>query len=190
MGRVDREKGLDDLVQAVYQGERSDYQVAIAGKGMYRDMLIEKVTDLRISDQVVFPGFVPSSDLPALLNSIDAFMMPSAAELQSIATLEAMSCGLPILAANARALPELVQHEVNGLLFNAHNPANLAATIDRFLAMHPRWHWMGEASLERVQPHQIQNTIQRYVEWYESVCGRTLIMQNSQPLRYSAQIAD
>ena len=190
VGRVDREKGLDDLVQAVYQGERSDYQVAIAGKGMYRDMLIEKVTDLRISDQVVFPGFVPSSDLPALLNSIDAFMMPSAAELQSIATLEAMSCGLPILAANARALPELVQHEVNGLLFNAHNPANLAATIDRFLAMHTRWHWMGEASLERVQPHQIQNTIQRYVEWYESVCGRTLIMQNSQSLRYSAQIAD
>ena len=190
VGRVDREKGLDDLVQAVYQGERSDYQVAIAGKGMYRDMLIEKVTDLRMNDQVVFPGFVPSSDLPALLNSIDAFMMPSAAELQSIATLEAMSCGLPILAANARALPELVQHEVNGLLFNAHNPANLAATIDRFLAMHARWRWMGEASLERVQPHQIQNTIQRYVEWYESVCGRTLIMQNSQPLRYSAQIAD
>lgn len=190
VGRVDREKGLDDLVQAVYQGERSDYQVAIAGKGMYRDMLIEKVTDLRMSDQVVFPGFVPSSDLPALLNSIDAFMMPSAAELQSIATLEAMSCGLPILAANARALPELVQHEVNGLLFNAHNPANLAATIDRFLAMRTRWHWMGDASLERVQPHQIQNTIQRYVEWYESVCGRTLIMQNSQSLRYSAQIAD
>ena len=190
VGRVDREKGLDDLVQAVYQGERSDYQVAIAGKGMYRDMLIEKVTDLRMNDQVVFPGFVPSSDLPALLNSIDAFMMPSAAELQSIATLEAMSCGLPILAANARALPELVQHEVNGLLFNAHNPANLAATIDRFLAMHARWRWMGEASLERVQPHQIQNTIQRYVEWYESVCGRTLIMQNSQSLRYSAQIAD
>ena len=190
VGRVDREKGLDDLVQAVYQGERSDYQVAIAGKGMYRDMLIEKVSDLRISDQVVFPGFVPSGDLPALLNSIDAFMMPSAAELQSIATLEAMSCGLPILAANARALPELVQHDVNGLLFNAHNPANLAATIDRFLAMQTRWRWMGEASLERVQPHQIQNTIQRYVEWYESVCGRTLIMQNSQALHYSAQIAD
>ena len=56
--------------------------------------------------------------------------------------------------------------------------------------MRTRWHWMGEASLERVQPHQIQNTIQRYVEWYESVCGRTLIMQNSQSLRYSAQIAD
>lgn len=190
VGRVDREKGLDDLVQAVYQSERSDYQVAIAGKGMYRDMLIEKVNDLRIGDQVVFPGYVPGSDLPGLLNSIDAFVMPSAAELQSIATLEAMSCGLPILAANARALPELVQHDVNGMLFNAHNPANLAAAICRFLEMRPRWHWMGEASLERVEPHQIQNTIQRYVEWYESVCGRNLIMHNSQALRYSAQIAD
>jgi len=190
VGRVDREKGLDDLVQAVYQSERSDYQVAIAGKGMYRDMLIEKVADLRIGDQVVFPGYVPGSDLPGLLNSIDAFVMPSAAELQSIATLEAMSCALPILAANARALPELVHHEVNGLLFNPHNPASLASAIVRFLVMRPRWRWMGEASLEMVQPHQIQNTIQRYVEWYESVCGRRLLMQSSQPLRYGARMGD
>lgn len=190
VGRVDREKGLDDLVQAVYQSERSDYQVAIAGKGMYRDMLIEKVADLRIGDRVVFPGYVPGSDLPGLLNSIDAFVMPSAAELQSIATLEAMSCALPILAANARALPELVHHEVNGLLFNPHNPASLASAIVRFLVMRPRWRWMGEASLEMVQPHQIQNTIQRYVEWYESVCGRRLLMQSSQPLRYGARMGD
>ncbi|MBK8051533.1 MAG: hypothetical protein IPK16_33270 [Anaerolineales bacterium] len=56
------------------------------------------------------------------------------------------------MAANARALPELVQHDVNGLLFNAHNPANLAATIDRFLAMQTRWRWMGEASLEGCSP--------------------------------------
>jgi 1,2-diacylglycerol 3-alpha-glucosyltransferase len=190
VGRVDREKGLDDLVQAVYQSERSDYQVAIAGKGMYRDMLIEKVNDLRIGEQVVFPGYVPSGDLPGLLNSIDAFIMPSAAELQSIATLEAMSCALPILAANARALPELVHHDVNGLLFNPHNPANLAAAIVRFLEMRSRWRWLGEASLDLVQPHQIQNTIQRYVEWYESVRGRTLYMQNGQALRYGAQIGD
>ena len=190
VGRVDREKGLDDLVQAVYQSERNDYQVAIAGKGMYRDMLIEKVNDLRISDQVVFPGYVPSGDLPALLTSVDAFVMPSAAELQSIATLEAMSCALPILAANARALPELVQHEVNGLLFNPHNPASLAKAIHRFLELRPRWRWMGETSLERAEVHQIQNTIQRYVEWYEGVCGRTLVVQNLQPVRYGAHLAD
>ena len=93
-------------------------------------------------------------------------------------------------AANARALPELVHHDVNGLLFNPHNPANLAAAIVRFLEMRSRWRWLGAASLDMVQPHQIQNTIQRYVEWYESVRGRTLYMQNGQPLRYGAQIGD
>ena len=190
VGRVDREKGLDDLVQAVYQGERNDYQVAIAGKGLYRDILLERVNDLRIAEHIVFPGYVPGSDLPALLNSVDAFVMPSAAELQSIATLEAMSCALPILAANARALPELVQHDVNGVLFNPHNPANLAAAIQRFLELRPRWRWMGEASLERAHPHQIQNTIQRYVEWYESVCGRGLVVQNVQNVHLRAHMAD
>lgn len=190
VGRVDREKGLDDLVQAAYQTEATDYQVAIAGKGMYREMLIERVNDLHLGEQVVFPGYVPGSDLPALLNSVDAFIMPSAAELQSIATLEAMSCALPILAANARALPELVQHDLNGMLFNPHNPASLAATIERFLQTRQRWQWMGQASLERVQPHQIHTTIQRYVEWYESVCGRNMAIQNSQALRYGARLTD
>jgi glycosyltransferase involved in cell wall biosynthesis len=145
---------------------------------MHRDSLIEMVFDLGLGDRVAFPGYIPSDDLPVLLNSVDAFIMPSAAELQSIATLEAMSCGRPILAANARALPELVEHGVNGYLFSPHNEVNLHDTIRHFLARRSRWPDMGEASLEKAQPHQLQRTIVRYVEWYESVCRRT-INQNS-----------
>ena len=178
VGRVDREKGLDDLVQAVAKCGDDSIQIAIAGKGMYRDTLVEMAENLGVIGQVTFPGYVPEEDLPLLLNSVDAFIMPSAAELQSIATLEAMSCARPILAANARALPELVEHGVNGYLFKPHNPTSMAEAIQLFLSQPYRWAQMGMASLQKARPHQLQNTVQRYTEWYESILGRPLVMQS------------
>lgn len=176
VGRVDREKGLDDLLEAAALADYSNFQFAVAGKGMYRDMLLERAGVLGLGTRVAFPGYIPGEDLPLLLNSVDAFIMPSAAELQSIATLEAMTCGLPILAADARALPELVEHGANGYLFKPHNAVSLCETVGLFLERRSRWPQMGQASLEMARPHHIQNTIQRYVEWYESVRGRRLVM--------------
>ncbi len=188
VGRVDREKGLEYLVEAAALLSDCNFQIAIAGKGMYRDPLIELVQELEIEDKVVFPGYIHSDDLPLLLNSVDAFVMPSSAELQSIATLEAMSCAKPILAANARALPELVEHGVNGLLFNPQNAQSLAESIHRFLSLRERWEAMGQASLQRARPHQLTDTIARYIEWYESVRGRLLVVQSRQTSRENMQM--
>lgn len=174
VGRVDREKGLDDLVDAAELLADEPVQFAIVGKGMYREMLMEQVHNRGLGAWVVFPGYVPSEDLPLLINSCDAFIMPSAQELQSIATLEAMSCARPVLLANARALPELVEHGVNGYLFNPFNPASIAGTVQLFMSKRSRWPEMGQASLEKSRPHHLSNTIQRYVEWYEGVLGRSL----------------
>jgi glycosyltransferase involved in cell wall biosynthesis len=114
--------------------------------------------------------------------------MPSWAELQSIATLEAMSCGKPILAANARALPELVEHGTNGFLFNPQNAESLADSIKLFLSMPERWGEMGQASLRQARPHQMEYTIKRYVEWYESVLGRSLMVKSRWASREQAPL--
>jgi glycosyltransferase involved in cell wall biosynthesis len=181
VGRVDREKGLDDIVDAAEMLIDEPIQFAIAGKGMYRDILMEQVNSRGLSHVVAFPGYVPGEDLPLLMNSIDAFIMPSAQELQSIATLEAMSCAKPVLAANARALPELVEHGVNGYLFKPFNAASIAGTVQLFLSKRQRWAEMGLAGLERARPHHLSNTVQRYVEWYESVIGRSVYAHTRQP---------
>jgi glycosyltransferase involved in cell wall biosynthesis len=188
VGRVDREKGLDYLVEAAALLPDIAFQIAIAGKGMYRDSLMETVHELQIEDRVTFPGYIDSDDLPLLLNSVDAFVMPSYAELQSIATLEAMSCAKPILAANARALPELVEHGVNGYLFNPQNAESLADNIRNFLNHPERWAAMGQASLLRARPHQLGHTIKRYVEWYESVLGRSMLVKSRRAGREHAPL--
>jgi glycosyltransferase involved in cell wall biosynthesis len=169
VGRVDREKGLDVLIQAIDTLQRDDIQLAIVGKGSGLNDLRNLTRSLSLEKRVVFLGYVPGHDLPCLLNSADIFAMPSQAELQSIATLEAMASGLPVLAANARALPELVNHEVNGYLFEGGNVLEAARGIATLAGNRAQWAAMGRASLLKVRPHSLPNTIQRYINLYQTL---------------------
>ena len=166
VGRVDQEKRLDVLLRALALLKRDDIQVGITGRGRYFAEVQRMARQLNLGDRVVFTGYVPADDLPGLLNSVDIFAMPSEAELQSIATLESMSCGRPVLAANARALPELVKDGVNGYLFTPGDPADAARRMAQLVDERDRWPAMGRASLAAVAPHSLENTLCRYEELY------------------------
>ena len=167
VGRVDREKGLGVMVKALAGLPRDDVQFVVAGKGSYLAGLRQLSHDLGLGRRAICLGFVPAEELPLLLNSADAFVMLGHAELQSIATLEAMASGLPVLAANAAALPELVTDGVNGCLVP---PGDIAATGRGIVAMldsQPRWAEMGAASRARTKSHQQAASIRRYIDWYQ-----------------------
>jgi len=166
VGRLDGEKGLDTLLEAVSLPSRDDFQLAIVGQGLYGQLLEKQVQTLGLEERVVFIGFVEPEYLPALYNSTDIFVMPSPEELQSIATLEAMACGKPILAANGRALPELVESGVNGYLFQPFRPEDAARKMNQLMEECEKWPEMGQASFERSQVHSLQNTITHYEEQY------------------------
>jgi glycosyltransferase involved in cell wall biosynthesis len=139
----------------------------VAGSGAALPTYQALARELGIQDQVRFTGFVPDADLPRLLDSVDIFAMPSEAELLSIASLEAMASARPLLAARAKALPELVSDGVNGYMFNP-GDVDDAARCMALLAGHPeRWAEMGSASLKKVQPHGMENVLKRYEELYE-----------------------
>ena len=119
-----------------------------------------------------FTGYIPETDLPGLLNSIDVFCMPSDAELLSISSLEALACGRPVLLANACALPELVNHNVNGYTFEPGNVDDLRRTME-MLAEHPeRWQEMGKASRVIALPHSLDETVHKFESLYETVLRR------------------
>jgi 1,2-diacylglycerol 3-alpha-glucosyltransferase len=169
VGRVDRDKGLDVLIDALAELRRDDVQVGIAGHGGELKALQRKVRRLGLDGSVAFGGYVPDADLPALLNSADVFVMPSEVELQSIATLEAMGTGRPVLAADAQALPELVHDGSNGYVFRPGDAQDAARCIAE-LADHPeQWEDMGCASLEIVSAHRFEHTLCQYEAVYRSV---------------------
>lgn len=140
--------------------------LAVAGIGAALSSYENLVHTLGLEDQVRFLGFVPYEDLPLLLNSVDVFVMPSEAELLSIATLEAMATGRPLMVARARALPELVKDGENGYLFEPGDVSDAARCMAE-LADHPeRWENMGAISLVRAREHSLDHILKQYEELY------------------------
>lgn len=173
VGRVDREKRVDVLLRAMQKLHRNDVQLVIAGKGTTSNELQTLAKSLGLGDCIRFTGFIPHEDLHVLLNSVDIFTMPSEAELLSIASLEAMACGRPVLLADAVALPDLVDPGVNGYLFKAGDPADAAYYMNMLVNQRDRWETMGKASLEKASYHSLDNTVQRYEILYKALLADT-----------------
>jgi glycosyltransferase involved in cell wall biosynthesis len=177
IGRLDAEKRLDILLQAFHDLQRDDIQLAIAGRGSFAGSLHTLAKKLNLEQKVIFTGFVPAEELSDLLNCADLFVMPSPEELQSIATLEAMSVGKPILAAAARALPELVQHGANGYLFEPNCVEDALRGILTLAGQPELWAEMGRGSLEKVRRHQLSATIDQYQEIFEEQISLAAMMR-------------
>jgi len=173
VGRVDGEKRLDVLINALHLMKRDDIQLVIAGTGANLSRLSELAERLDLGDKVLFTGYIPNEHLGSLLNSVDVFAMPSEAELLSIATLEAMATARPVLLANALALPELASQGENGYLFEPGN-AQDAAHYMALLADHPeKWADMGAASQKRAQLHGLEKMRHGYEEIYRKALGES-----------------
>ena len=166
VGRVDSEKRLDVLIQAIHLLNRQDIQLVITGKGAALHEYQALSESLGVQDRVKFTGFVSAEDLPLLLNSVDIFTMPSEAELLSIASLEAMATGLPLLAARSRALPELVDDGVNGYLFEPGSVQDATRCMALLADQPDLWQQMSKGSLEKVKIHSLDHVISSYEELY------------------------
>ncbi len=174
LGRIDGEKRIELLLHAMALLDRDDIQLAIAGHGSVEYKLRQLTLKLNIEHHVSFAGFIPSEDVPGLMNSVDVFVMPSEAELLSISTLEAMACGRPVLLANALALPELVREGENGYLFKPGDVGDLAHYMNVLADQPESWGTMGMISNEIALSHSLDETLQKFEMLYSQ-----LILQGS-----------
>ena len=168
VGRVTLEKEIDVIIRALARLDPAlDVSFTIVGDGDQRKALEKLVAELGLTGSVHFTGRVTDEELRAHLTEASMFVIASIAELQSIATMEAMASGLPIVAADAMALPHLVHHGENGYLFQAGNDRELAEAIERVLAAAPEeYERMQRASLEAVRAHDIDQTLDTFESLY------------------------
>src|SRR5579885_3181320 len=152
VNRLSEEKRINVLLDATAKIKEKAH-IVLVGTGPAEAELRTQVESLNIGDRVSFLGFVRDADLLALRRSSDIFVIPSVADLQSISTMEAMACGLPVIAANAYALPELVHHEENGFLFQPGDSDEMACQLDLLLSDVELRKRMGQESLKIVSAH-------------------------------------
>lgn len=168
LGRVVDEKQIDKLIRAVAKLDKSlDAKLEIVGGGDQENHLKALARELGIRDRVKFTGYVNEEYLRNALTRATVFAMPSIAELQSISTMEAMASGLPIVAANAMALPHLVHDGENGFLFEPGNVDDLAEKLTRVLTMPEKQLLkLKKESLKIVESHDIQRTLDTFEALY------------------------
>lgn len=165
VNRLSEEKRVNILLDAVAK-MRFKAHIALAGSGPAEADLRKQVERLHIGNRVSFLGFVNDDDLLALRRSANLFVIASEADLQSLATMEAMACGLPVIAANSYALPELVHNGENGYLFQPGNSDELAHHLDTMLADPLLCRQMGARSLEIVAAHDRRKVIEQWESLY------------------------
>ncbi|NEN06453.1 glycosyltransferase family 4 protein [Diaminobutyricibacter tongyongensis] len=168
VGRVTGEKQIDVLLKAIALLPASlDAKLEIVGGGDQFKNLQHLADQLGIADRVTFSGYVTDEQLRQAYTRATIFAMPSIAELQSIATMEAMASALPVVAANAMALPHLVHDGENGYLFEPGNAHALADRIERILLMpQEELDVLKNASLGIVAAHDIQRTLTTFESLY------------------------
>lgn len=173
VGRLDKEKNVDVLLKAVAKIPKGiPIHFAIAGKGKMRENWEKLAGKLGIKERVTFLGFVPDDELPYLYGAADCFMIACEAELQCIAAMEAMATGLPVIAVNAMALPELVHHEKNGYLFDLNDQDSLVSHIKKISSDESLRKNMSQKSLEIISGHDIDRVITEFESIYESLLNR------------------
>ena len=167
VGRLTTEKHVEVTLEAIAKLPDLDIEFEIVGGGDQRKNLGQVTQRLGLEDRVTFRGRVSEEELRAAYTRADVFVIASVAELQSIATMEAMASGLPVIAANAVALPHLVHDGENGYLFEPGNVDELAEKIRTVLtADQAEYARMQHASLDGVVIHDIERTLDTFEKLY------------------------
>jgi glycosyltransferase involved in cell wall biosynthesis len=132
-GRLHEQKGLPDLIHAWQKiaERRPNARLWLVGEGPERDNLYDLMVDLGLHHQVFLPGAF--DDVGEILTAADLFVLPSYEEGMSLALLEAMAAGVPVIATDIPGNRLLVRHEENGLLVPVRDPAAIRGAIERLL---------------------------------------------------------
>jgi glycosyltransferase involved in cell wall biosynthesis len=172
VGRLQRQKGLDVLLQALVRLKKirpaADWRLRVFGDGPRRAEYESLADDLGIADQVQFEGQVP--DVPAQLMTADIFVLPSRAEGMSNALLEAMAAGLPCIAARIGGNTDLIEDSINGLLVPPEDPEALARAIVSLLDSQSLREELAHAAQSLIcQRYTIDSVADRYVNLYTNL---------------------
>jgi 1,2-diacylglycerol 3-alpha-glucosyltransferase len=169
-GRLGAEKNIDVLLHAIAALRDGGFSadLAIAGHGSHEAVLRGLAADLRIEGQVRFMGTLTPPALAELFRVSDVFAIMSTSETQSMVMLQAMASGIPVVAADSRALPEFVG-PANGLLADPHDKMALAAALGGLLAAPDRCRAMGQAGRGIAEAYGIDTVTTAWETLYRSV---------------------
>jgi glycosyltransferase involved in cell wall biosynthesis len=128
-GRLTSQKGQKHLIEMaeILKSQNINFHVLIAGEGELRSSLVEMIKTKNLQNHVTLLGHV--NDIAAFMNSLDLFVFPSHFEGSANTLIETLFYQKPIIAFDVSSNPEIIQHNVNGLLAKAFDSQDLTKCV-------------------------------------------------------------
>jgi glycosyltransferase involved in cell wall biosynthesis len=172
---IDPRKNILNLLKAYYLLKKKGigYKLVIVGAyaKVARNMhLFQVVERLNLQKDVIITGYVPDNDLPKLYGAANLFVYPSLYEGFGIPPLEAMACGVPVIASNTSSLPEVIGDA--GIMVNPYNVEELAKKMYEVLNDQVLREFLIKKGLIRSKMFSWENCAKETLRVYEEVCGK------------------
>ena len=174
VGNLQKRKNLVRLIEAFVQAKQKHkllHKLVLVGQQHwgYQDILAS-VQEKDMVAQVVFTGYVPDEDMPALYSAADLFVYPSLYEGFGLPVLKAMASGVPVVASDTTSLPEVVGDA--GVLVNPYDINELRDGMLQVLDNQEMRKKFSEEGLERAKHFPWEQCAQKTVAVYEKVVGK------------------
>ncbi|MBU0702637.1 MAG: glycosyltransferase family 4 protein, partial [Chloroflexi bacterium] len=165
VGTLEPRKNLARLVEAFARARDARIGLVLAGgKGWLYDELFARVEALGLSEQVIFPGYVTSEELPLWYNAATLLAYPSVYEGFGLPVLEAQACGTPVLTSNLSSLPEAAGDAA--VMVDPYDVEALADGLNRLLTDESLRNDLRAAGLARVGQFTWSRAAQETVRTY------------------------
>lgn len=167
-GRVSYEKSINQVLLsfAAAAQKNPDIELLVAGGGPDLDKLKKLAGELSVADKTVFTGQYDRGDLCRILQASDIFITASKSENMPMTIIEAMACGLPMIAVSELGLKELVRPGLNGELVPADDPSAMAQKILELAANPERLKKYSLTSRELAQEYSTENISMKLEDAY------------------------
>ena len=167
VGELNANKNHIQILRVLAQNRELSVKYVLCGQGPAREELGEYVRSNRLADRVLFVGY--RSDVGQLLLASDLFVFPSLREGLSVAVMEAMRAGLPVVAKNIRGNVDLIEDGKGGMLVGEGNVTEYLSAI-QWMKGHPEQAaQMGEWNRERIIEFSRERVEERMRGIYEGV---------------------
>lgn len=166
-GTLEPRKNITSIIKAfkTVSEKNADINLVLAGqKGWMYEEIFRLIQDLHLQDRVVFTGYVPEEDAPALYSCAEAFVFPSLYEGFGMPPLEAMACGTPVIVSNTSSLPEVVGDA--GILVDPHDIENISFEMDRLINDSEVRKTLSEKGLEQSRKFTWEDSARKVIEVY------------------------
>ena len=172
IGRLISRKGFHFLIEAlpqVVKEAKFPLEVEIVGSGQEEESLKNLAQQLGVRDILNFVGQLPYEGLLSKYQQADIFVLPSLSEGMPCVMLEAMACGLPVVASDIGGNEELVYPGQNGYLFSAGHSQGLAESLIKIINHPALRKKMGQESLRIIQDYDWSKITEKYIAIYQEI---------------------